>query len=60
MAGEGTYGNHGRGWLRGQKRGKMEDIQRLLEACNDPQTRYLQPIVKVALYTGMRLESAQK
>jgi integrase len=34
---------------------EAEDIQRLLEACDDPQTPYLRPIVMVALHTGMRL-----
>jgi integrase len=34
---------------------EAEDIQRLLEACDDPQTPYLRPIVIVALHTGMRL-----
>jgi integrase len=33
---------------------EAEDIARLLAHCDDPQTPYLQPIVMVALHTGMR------
>jgi integrase len=34
---------------------EAEEIERLLDACDDPQTPYLRPIVIVALHTGMRL-----
>jgi integrase len=34
---------------------EVEEIEGLLDACDDPWTPYLQPIVMVALHTGMRL-----
>jgi integrase len=34
---------------------EAEDIERLLEACDDPRAPYLRPIGMVALHTGMRL-----
>jgi integrase len=34
---------------------EADDIERLIECCDDPQVPYLRPIVVVALHTGMRL-----
>jgi integrase len=34
---------------------ELEEIERLLENCEDPQVPYLRPIVVTALHTGMRL-----
>jgi integrase len=35
---------------------ELEEIARLVDACDDPQTPYLRPVVMTALHTGMRLD----